>query len=505
MGLDSFTGELVDELNEQKIMDYLEGIDLSNFLLERGLVNAMGYSNNGQLAQIIFNVVNEDELYFVLNISKDQQQLTGFKQYTKKGSEFFDPNERFWELEKIIKNTYSKEDISVNLCPDKPVECYFAGWTCGSSVQVYPTIDIDTSKIEDVKDLILTVMRGSGIELDNKQDSDLIDTLITQGISPLYAQVIAAEFEDLKDASPATIASKNQVYHVGGKIVKFVNKKDEADIEAKVNFHFSRDKRLAHLVPKSDLDEAIEVQIGDTTKYITIQEDVSSKSREQGLDYWLKNALPRIHVYGTKVMDKEGIFRKANTVTDERSEGMIEESGLVIDTFLRDEMKSLDLEDVLTFIHQDLRRQNQEGQYAIDWGNAGRGNPYIDLARVLLDSQLQKGNIFDESDYKKHLHTYLTERNNLMKIDAPSDNDVNQAYNEFRKVALVFSQKQAAYLITKGDDCSPGELQDKEFLSHTAKNIERELVRSPAQMTKYETGNAVIYHLPTLGDVAKVA
>tara|TARA_Y100000310_G_scaffold345452_1_gene465164 strand:- start:3685 stop:5259 length:1575 start_codon:yes stop_codon:yes gene_type:complete len=334
--------------------------------------------------------------------------------------------------------------------------------------------------------------------LTKREDTNLIDILLAQGIDPVHAEYIAQEFEDLKQVSPTEIASKNQVFYCGDSVIKFVSDKVEANIESKVNYHLSRDQRLSHLVPRSDLESAIEAQIGDSKKHITIQEKIKDASIRPTLAYWLK-ALAHTHVYGTEVMDKLRDFQAARSMTQDLNDQKVYAGSLKVDKSLRKDLIDSGVGSGTEFIHQDFRSANRVGHYAVDWGHAGRGDPYLDLSRLLLDAEIQSERPFTDDNYKQCLSFYLTEKNKALRVEAPTREDVDTALSKFKSMGLLLSQYQGTHLNRKADSCSSEESKNLKLFEYTARVLEQEHTRElagPNLVVKQETKNATVYFLP---------
>ncbi len=317
-----------------------------------------------------------------------------------------------------------------------------------------------------------------------KHDDDkLYEKLLNHGVPELYAEIIIQQFENIEQLHPAQ-PSKNVVYHIvdergNKKVLKFVpaERRAEADIEALVLHEFKKHPVLYHYVPTSFVSEPITISVGNYSFALLVEEDVTGKSPQQPVEYWLK-ALAHIHHFGTEVMDQIGNYKPALRLAKDKDEARIEQSGVTIDRVLRADLVQENTEDGNTFIHQDIRRQNRVGRYAIDWGHAGRGNPYLDVARVLLDSQLQQGRVYGSEDYKRSLALYTRERKQLSGITTPiTAHEVEAAYLEFTKIGLLYAQSQLAYLREKGTLCTPGEIQDRKFLNFARLQLETKLQR----------------------------
>jgi hypothetical protein len=351
--------------------------------------------------------------------------------------------------------------------------------------------------------LALRELREMGFEIEVDVDysspemglDSLEEILVGQGINPYAAMVISAEFGDLQECHPAKVASKNQVYHVDGKVIKLVTNKKEAEIEALVNREFSQHPVLGKYVARGLVDKPIEVKLDGATKYMVVQEDVSTNVGDPGLKYWLK-AAAQLQVYGTEIMDRLGNYHPALSLTKEKDEARVKDSGIIIDPDIRKDLKDAGIENQLVFIHQDLRAANREGIKVIDWGHAGRGNPYLDVARILLDAQLQRGRPFTEGDYKQCISFFLGERNKALKIEGPTVAEVNRGYQEFKEISLLYAEAQSAYLVSKGNACSVEERDNCEFLISQIGSIEKELTSS-GRISRRETSDAMSYRLPT--------
>lgn len=340
----------------------------------------------------------------------------------------------------------------------------------------------------------------------------VIETLLDQGISELDALILAQHFEDTIWADFAGLRSKNIVYRIKdregkGKIVKFVRSKKEATIESLVNYHFSRNPLLKDLVPGSNLEKPIEVDICGSKVYLAVQEDVSDKADqrlEKVLEFgnkqevsryltdWMRS-LARLHVVGTKIMDRLECTDKALSLMKEKDEGRLKDSRIKYDSKLREELKRLNLEERYDFIHQDLRKENRMGQYAIDWGHAGRGNCYLDLARILSDHAVQsRYGTLGEKDYKHFIKTYLMEKKRIAGNEDTSvfEAELTEAYKEFSAVQLLYYESQAAYMALKGSNCSPHEYHTARLMRGQLPSVEkkvRSLLRTDGIIT--QSGN----------------
>jgi len=201
-------------------------------------------------------------------------------------------------------------------------------------------------------------------------------------------------------------------------------------------------------------------------------------------------------------MDELGVFNPAVRLTRARDQQRIDLANIEYDAVLRDEIVSMALEEAQTFIHQDARRQNRIGRYLIDWGHAGRGNPYLDLVRVLFDSQLQSQTVFTEDHYKNLIGQYLT---NVKKTQGDfnklTSEEVNQGYFEFQKIALFYTQSYGSLLSIIVGDCNGISNKDVEFFGERSSVLEKEVMKSMRASNKVirrETESALVYYLPEL-------
>lgn len=346
---------------------------------------------------------------------------------------------------------------------------------------------------------------------DTKLELDsLVDTLIGQGVRPIDAEVIASNFEDVVEGKSPEVKSKNVVYHISdvygnNRVIKFVKDKKEAEAECFANFHFSQHPILRRYVPRGFIDKPLEVILGDDLRYVTIQEDVSetksknlddvliSGSKDEVIDYlenWMK-VLARFHVYGTEIADRYDNNNPALRLTKEKDEDRVR--NIEHDPILRSDVRAEVIEDKLEYIHQDIRSENRLGNYAIDWGHSGRGNPLLDVARVLLDVDVKKKLSFDEDFYKHFIGIYLDEKS---RISRKSMRDVDSAYLEFKKLGLIYMQSQSAYLISKGKDCSPKEKETISYMDITGKNFEKCFVSRNSVIVRGDKPDCVVYYLP---------
>lgn len=376
-----------------------------------------------------------------------------------------------------------------------------------------------------IKDYAWDVASFADSEEEYFNKNTIIEKLIEQGINEQDALLITSQFDDLQGAAPADIKSKNIVYHLtdnqgNKKVVKFVTDKKEAEVEALANYHFSKHPVLKNHVASSNMETPLEVIINGNTKYMIVKEDITDKANknldkilEQGnkeqhnqyLTYWMKT-LAKIHVYGTQIMDNLDCQEKALSLTKEKDEDRISLSGISIDKGLRKELVDKEIENGYEFIHQDIRKENRVGQYAIDWGHAGRGNGFLDIARVLSDYDVQKQTPLTETDYKHFIKQYLQEKKSILGKEPVRKEEIDKAFNEFDAVRLLYYQAQTAYLTSKADDCSPTEAKTGEFMKSQIPEIEKSARKSIHQVSgpvlSYEQGDNLIYFLPKRQEIA---
>ncbi|MBW2964769.1 phosphotransferase [Candidatus Woesearchaeota archaeon] len=340
-----------------------------------------------------------------------------------------------------------------------------------------------------------------------RQTDDILDKLVKAGVREQDAEAIASEFEDLLECRPADIKSKNQVYHLTDcygrkKVIKFVTSNKEARIESLVNYHFSRHPVLSRYVAGSDFELPEEVRIGSDTKHIVIQEDICEKADQhldnilkngtrrqlnEYLEFWMK-ALAELHVYGTGIMDDIGVRETALRLTKEKDNDRVNTSNRLVRIVgyarLRQDIAEMDLESRDAFIHQDIRAENRIGQYAIDWGHAGRGNPMLDIARVLSDYDVNKRGVLSDDLIKQYIASYLREKKQLLGDTARvSDSELDSEFMEFCGLRLLYFQAQTAYLVSKGDECSDGEVRTKDFMVRQIPAVEKCLRKSRVSLS----------------------
>jgi hypothetical protein len=394
-------------------------------------------------------------------------------------------------------------------------------------------IDITDNPVDwgDISNILsLKILSHHGIKVETgkeiKQEHGermfhIYETLLEQGVKEQDAHVIVQEFQGVLKAKPVEIASKNQVYFLSDKqgrkkVLKFVNNKEEADIECLVNYHFSTHRILKTNIARGYNEIPIEVQVGDTKKHLVVQEDRRDKANyalQQMLDkgnkeqlfsylnYWMRK-LAEFHFYGTLIMNKLGNYAKARSIIKDADDERIKVGKYKHDPVLRSECAARDIEGGNIFIHQDLRYENRLCQTALDWGHAGRGNYLLDPVKLLSDSAVQK-RINDRSElteeqYKRLLQTYLNTMRMLKKLPEVELKDLNQVYYEFNAMRKVYFESQAAYYDFKGGECTLNEQATNEFMQAKQSEVEQ-LVRKH-RLWRRETKNSIVYEFPTLDD-----
>jgi hypothetical protein len=361
------------------------------------------------------------------------------------------------------------------------------------------------------------------------QKQDFVGKLISQGFYEEDAHVVLHLFErEIQDASPVPVKSKCQVYYItdkngSKKTVKIAADSNEADMDAKVAYHFPR-LGFDHVVPKGAIipseeqkaDDAIPVMIRGKQYYATIQEDIRDKvnpwfeyARDHGtkaefmeyLKYWAR-AFADLHVYGTQIMkelSKKKAWRFSTEKDDERAESVN------LDTKLRKDIIARGLESGHKFIHQDATDANRMGQYLIDWGNAGEGEGIVDPIWPMSDYSAARHNLTPE-DHKIVFNEYLTREHSNLQIQAPTEQDVNNAYDKSIPLKYLLLGKRSGYLLQKGNECSAKELKSKEFadsqLPVLEKQLRKNLVTVDANIRREEQKDKVIYYLPQRKDLA---
>ncbi|PIN79893.1 hypothetical protein COV16_01795 [Candidatus Woesearchaeota archaeon CG10_big_fil_rev_8_21_14_0_10_34_8] len=338
----------------------------------------------------------------------------------------------------------------------------------------------------------------------------IVQKLVEQGVGEREAAVIADNFE-IVNGRPVEEKSKNLVYYINEadgsrKVVKFVRNKEEADIEALANYHFSRHSVLRHHVASSNMETPAEVMVDDCPVYLTVQRvkpdngaekmlQGTQKQRRTYLNNWMK-ILARFHVYGTQIMDGLDNDKKALSLYKEKDNDRVATANKVVrvvgDIGLRTALVQEDIENRGEFIHQDIRIENRIGYSAIDWGHAGRGNGLLDVARVLSDYEVQARGTLTDCDYKLLLAEYLKEKKGILgKPTEVSNAEVEQAYLEFNGIRLLYYQAQSAYQISRGPLLSPREIKTLEFQVNAISGIERSLVGVPRSTPSYNVNNVV--------------
>ncbi|MFA6888771.1 MAG: hypothetical protein WC254_04720 [Candidatus Woesearchaeota archaeon] len=325
----------------------------------------------------------------------------------------------------------------------------------------------------------------------NVCNNSVAEALLIHGVGEEHAGILASQHE-IVDGIPAE-KSKNLVYIIqepNGKrqVVKFVEKKEEADIEALALYHFSRDSRLGLYVPRSELEVPSLVQIGDEPRYVTVQSFVSDakadrllqgtkKEAMQYLNNWMR-ILARLHVYGTEIMDELGNEKPALRLCKEKDLDRIAVASriipLVYDLGLQRTLVGSQIEQGHEFIHQDTRKENRIGYYLIDFGHAGRGNGLLDIARVVSDYSVQKHYLTND-DERRLLKTYISEKNRIQGKNTPSIQDLEQTCNGFTAIRLLYFQAQSAYQITRRELLTPHEEATLQFQTQRIPFLERQI------------------------------
>ncbi len=311
-------------------------------------------------------------------------------------------------------------------------------------------IDI-TSKLEETKDGFKIGLENTGsyggeawdkaLSLDKKfmnlagddySSLTLEEKLLGEGFSNLHANFISNELMDsleVSSGSTVDVASKNAVYYLtdilgNKKAIKFYEDKKSADMQAAVNYFFSADEVLKQFVGGSDLRESIPFELDGKKLYAVVENDVrenalfneldinldSSNAKKQYFGNWM-NKLATLHVRGTAIMNMIGNHDSSQSLMrDEEVERFDDLYDAESNEFLSDAHK-ITGELHLDFINQDLKLPNRIGQYIVDWGNAGRGNPYVDLAVVLNDPRTN----LSEDEKQLYVSQYLKGRKSIAK------------------------------------------------------------------------------------------
>ncbi len=330
-------------------------------------------------------------------------------------------------------------------------------------------------------------------KVEHAHSHSFLDELLHQNIAEQDAcALVAAIDDDIAAAHEADEQSvKNRVYHVTDrdghkKIVKIVGNEDEATIENLILTEFGKHSVLAKYVPQVYTSRPLEIETAFGRRYVIVEEDISSNEQalfqclftngnkrqvQAYLNYWIK-ALAEIHYYGTEIMNKCHdliAHRTALPLMKDKDRERILRSGIVYDHSLQHDLVSTSVEECSTFIHQDCRLENRLGSQLVDFGHSGGGNPMLDLVRLFVDPRLEWLQ-FGEQEYKKFIREYLSQRK---KMSTGTENvsvaaqEVNALYDDFCTLRVLYSQSQAAYLITK--EARP------ERISFTARFLEYKL------------------------------
>jgi len=328
----------------------------------------------------------------------------------------------------------------------------------------------------------------------------LLYTLVRSNVCEGDAQAIIAFFEgEILGGRPSDIKGKNSVYEINvtdrfGKkqVIKFVRDREEARIESLVNYHFSRDPVLRNFVPGSSLEKPIELNVGDESFYLTIQEEVngradarldnllrsgSKRDRDAYLSYSMK-VLANMHVRGTAIMNqlakysldgevRELAGKKAQNLVREKDYDRREVLGIKLDNGFISNLAESGIQDRDWFIHADLKYENKIGQFYIDWGISGKGNPYLDLARVFVDNTVQRASPLIEDEITYFISGYLRERNRIMGLPAPSHDEVEKGYVEYQQMEYLLASSLGPYLMVK-DKPTPNEAMSGKIMLERA-------------------------------------
>lgn len=269
---------------------------------------------------------------------------------------------------------------------------------------------------------------------DNYSELSLEEKLKLEGFFEEHAKFIASDLQntlemEIEEGTPVTVASKNKVYYLSDvfgnkKTIKFYKSEKEANMQSLVNYFFSTDKDLAKLVPGSNLQKPLSFEVDGKLNYVVVEDDVREKAtydegklnfrlkkvKKEFLSSWM-HKLATIHVKGTAIMNLLGNYEFAQkTVTDRDKERV--ETWYDIGTLhsIEDACDTM-LEGMYSFINQDLLPANSIGQYIVDWGNAGRGNVYVDISNILNHPKIY----LSEDEKKYYVEKYLFARSKLEK------------------------------------------------------------------------------------------
>lgn len=318
--------------------------------------------------------------------------------------------------------------------------------------------------------------------------NSLEEQLCNNGIYEAHAIFIAQNITDIVSGETTGIDTKNKVYFLtdirgNKKVVKFVDSEKEALLETFVNKHFGNHQVLKKYISSTNLDVPLEFEIGGKKQYLTIQEDVKPKvhpwfnnvelknkeQKHQYLNYWMK-ALAEIHHYGTKIMDELGIYSPAETLScmpgREKDLDRLErckytsDISLIID--LVEEAQSYER----NFIHFDSKPLNRVGQFLVDWGNAGRGSPYIDLSAFLNDHRI----LLSEKEKEQFVRKYVAFRNEIIKQENQRDIiDETKAIAEYNVMELLINNAALGYHHSK-PSLTPDEKKRVELIKHNVQH-----------------------------------
>jgi hypothetical protein len=234
-------------------------------------------------------------------------------------------------------------------------------------------------------------------------DNSLVDKLIDAGIPEEAIAGNEGLWDYLRNVEENEVVSANQNFHVADKdgqrwLLKITGDENKARMEAASNYYLGQ--HFDFIVPGM-----APVPIEANGIYMTLQQEVP-KTIDRGVDYWMAS-FALFHREAEKILGEKGIFvsDKVLKSVDYLEEQFDESKGNHELTFrkaeIRDAIDYLMETDYKIMVHGDAKEGNRFGSYLVDLESCGRMHAGIDLAMVLMQSNIKK------EDWDVHLRKYL--------------------------------------------------------------------------------------------------
>ena len=338
--------------------------------------------------------------------------------------------------------------------------------------------------------LLDAVEEYSTRKIEKIQSVNLIDKLILAGFEEQHAEFIANSLGDTEEGEAVGINSKNKVYflkdvHGAKKVIKFVDKKDEADLEMIVNHSFAKHPVLKHFVPGTDIESPIDFEMNGKTKYAVIQNDVRPESKSklahtyfknqpinhQYIEHWIR-AIARVHHYGSEIMQEIGEMKPAETIScipgRVKDLERLEDCKITYNNLSKiNEYVDEATEFQKSFIHFDLKPENRLGHYIIDWGGAGWGSHFLDVSMILNDARFP----LNKESKEYFVKLYINQRNELIKQEQKNAPfiDEKKGLHEYKTMEFLINSTFTAYYNSK-EGLRQDELDRQNLVIVTNKN-----------------------------------